>query len=58
MDERDYKIPGAVIAGIHGHRRNNGSLPWTVAWVWLGHTFPIITTTVALVQGYGKQKGA
>jgi hypothetical protein len=44
----------AVIAGIHGYRRHDEDVGAAVGWGALGFFFPIITPTVALIQGYGK----
>lgn len=46
---------GAVLAGVHGYQRNKGSLGWAAGWAALGFFAPVITTGVALVQGFGKR---
>lgn len=52
-----YSVLGAVMAGIHGSKRNKGSTGWTLVWAALGFTFPLITNGVAVVQGFGKPAG-
>lgn len=48
---------GAVVGAYHGYNRNRRSTGWGIAWAMLGATFPLITTGVAAVQGFGKPKG-
>jgi len=50
-------LVGGTMAGLHGYRRNKGSVGYTMLWSALGALFPIITNGVALVQGYGKPHG-
>ncbi len=57
-NEQSLQKPAAVIAGIHGYQRNAGSIPWTLAWAWFGHSLPVIAIGVALLQGFGKPKGS
>jgi hypothetical protein len=52
-----YSLLGAIAGGIHGARRNKGSTGWTIGWAALGFMFPLITTGVAVMQGYGKPAG-
>jgi hypothetical protein len=44
----------AVLSGVHGYRRHDEDVGAAVGWGALGFFFPIITPTVALIQGYGK----
>jgi len=47
----------AVGAGAyHGYRRNQ-SIGWAIGWAVLAGFFPVITTAVAVAQGFGKRKG-
>ena len=47
---------GALAGAYHGYKRNH-SVGWAVAWAILGGIAPLITTGVALAQGFGKPKG-
>ncbi len=49
-------ITGGALGTYHGYKRNRGSIGWAIGWGVLGYIFPIITTVVALAQGYGKPK--
>lgn len=42
-------------SAFHGYRRNQ-SIGWALVWGLLGATFPVITPTVALAQGFGQSK--
>lgn len=48
------RLPAGIVSGIHGYRRNREDTAMGAVWGFLGFTFPIITTTVAVAQGYGK----
>ena len=45
---------GGALNTYHGYKRNRGSIPWALLWGALGTGAPIITTAVALAQGFGK----
>ena len=47
---------GMGLGAYHGYKRNNGSVGWAVVWALLGGAFPIITTAVAIAEGFGKPK--
>lgn len=47
-------VPGALLAGYHGYRRHRGSVGAAIGWGALGLIMPILTTAVALAQGYGE----
>jgi hypothetical protein len=51
------RIPLAVVDGVHGYKRNDEDGASAAGWAALGFMFPLTTTTVALIQGYGKPKG-
>jgi hypothetical protein len=40
----------------HGYKRHGGSLLWGMGWFLMGSLFPVVTPTVALAQGFGKNK--
>lgn len=48
------RLAGSGLGAYHGYRRHNGSVGWAIGWGVLGGLFPIITTGVALAQGYGR----
>jgi len=59
-----FKIPTWWIAistvsmaasAYHGYKRNR-SIGWALLWGLTGATFPVITPTIALAQGFGKRK--
>jgi hypothetical protein len=50
------RLPLAVVDGIHGYKRNDGDPGSAAVWGILGFMFPLSTTTVAVVQGYGDPK--
>jgi len=52
------RLPLAVVDGVHGYKRNNEDGASAAGWGALGFMFPLTTTTVALIQGYGKPKKA
>ena len=55
---RAYYILGAVsmaASAFHGYKRNQ-SVGWAVWWGLMGSFFPVITPTIALAQGFGKEK--
>lgn len=56
FDDTKFMIPGAVVAGIHGSRRNSGSIGWTAGWAVFGYAFPLLAVGLALYQGFGKPK--
>lgn len=59
ISEATGKLIGwaAVGAGAyHGYRRNQ-SIGWAIGWAVLAGFFPVITTAVAVAQGFGKRKG-
>jgi hypothetical protein len=41
-------------SAYHGYKRNN-SVGWGIGWGVLGLLFPVITPTVAVIQGFGKR---
>jgi hypothetical protein len=43
-------------AAFHGYRRNKSVL-WAVIWAVLAGISPLVTTGVAVAQGFGKPKG-
>jgi hypothetical protein len=43
-------------AAFHGYRRNKSVL-WAVIWAVLAGVSPLVTTGVAVAQGFGKPKG-
>lgn len=45
---------GAAV--FHGYRRNKSVL-WAVAWALAAGFAPVVTTGVAVAQGFGKAKG-
>ena len=46
----------AIAAGAyHGYRRNK-SVGWAIGWALAGSFFPLITTGIAVAQGFGKRK--
>jgi hypothetical protein len=47
-------LAGAGAGAFHGYRRNRGSIGWALAWAALGGLFPLVTTGVAIAQGFGK----
>jgi hypothetical protein len=67
VDRMDWSPATLVVAGTiatasslvslyHGYKRNN-SLGWGLLWGLFGATFPLITPTVALAQGYAVRRG-
>jgi hypothetical protein len=46
-------IAGMGLGAYHGYHRNRRSTGWAVWWGLMGGLFPIITTVVSMVQGYG-----
>lgn len=46
---------GAGLGAYHGYKRTN-SLGWALGWAALGALFPVVTTAVALAQGFGKKE--
>lgn len=46
----------SLVSLYHGYKRNN-SLGWGLLWCLFGATFPLITPTVALAQGYAVRRG-
>lgn len=51
-------LAGALLGAYHGARRNGGSVMWGIAWGAAGGVAPVITTGIALAQGYGRPRGA
>jgi hypothetical protein len=43
-------------AAFHGYRRNKSAF-WALVWAVLAGASPLITTSVAVAQGFGKPKG-
>jgi hypothetical protein len=41
----------------HGYKRSRGSISWAVSWGILAFLAPVITTSVAVAQGFGRPKG-
>lgn len=56
FDDTKLAIPGAVLGGVHGARRNPGSFGWTAAWTVFGYALPVLAIGLALYQGFGKPK--
>jgi hypothetical protein len=53
----DFSWIRTIAAGAstyHGYKRNE-SIPWAIAWFFLGGLFPVPTVAVALAQGFGKK---
>jgi len=48
---------GAFVGGYHGYKRSGGKGLQTAGYALAGGIFPLITTGVALFQGYGKRRG-
>ena len=46
---------GTAAGAYHGYKRNQ-SIGWAIGWGLLGGAFPILTTVIAIAQGYGKKK--
>jgi hypothetical protein len=47
--------PVAVVAcGVHGYKRNHGSLGAGIGWAFLGAIAPILTTSIAVAMGFGE----
>jgi hypothetical protein len=44
-----------AVSTYHGYKRNQ-SIGWALVWGALGAAFPILTPTVAIAQGLGKEK--
>lgn len=51
-------LGGALLGAYHGARRNGGSVLWGIAWGIAGGAAPLITTGIAVAQGYGRPRGA
>ena len=47
---------GAIVGAYHGTRRNRGSVGWGLVWGVAGATAPLITTGIAVAQGYGSPR--
>lgn len=47
-------LGSAAASTYHGYKRNRGSVPWALAWGFLGGMFPIVTPAIAVAQGFGK----
>lgn len=47
---------GALSGAYHGTRRNRGSAAWGLVWGLAGAVAPILTTGIAVAQGYGDPK--
>ena len=45
----------AAASAYHGYKRND-SIGWGVWWFFMGGLFPILVPTIALAQGFGKEK--
>lgn len=50
-------VVAAGAAAFHGYRRNRGSIGWGVAWFLSGLVIPVVTSAIALAQGFGRVKG-
>lgn len=50
-------IAAASAATYHGYRRNK-SIGWALVWGVLGTIFPVVTSAIALAQGFGQRKAA
>lgn len=48
-------LASASVSAYHGVRRNK-SVGWGIWWFVMGATFPLITPTIALAQGFGRSK--
>jgi hypothetical protein len=48
---------GAFAGGYHGYARSGGKTSSMLLWGFLGSMFPVPTTAVAVVMGYGQRKG-
>lgn len=48
-------VASAAASGYHGYRRNQ-SIGWGLTWFTLGALFPVVTPTIALAQGFGKER--
>ena len=51
---RLLSMAGAGLGAYHGYRRNE-SIGWAIGWAVAGSWFPVITTGVALAQGFGEK---
>lgn len=51
--EQAIAAAGVGLGAYHGYRRNN-SLGWGLVWGLAGGIAPVITTAVALAQGFGQ----
>ncbi len=49
-------VASMAASAYHGGKRHGGSIGWTIAWGLLGAVFPVITPTIAAVQGFGECK--
>lgn len=49
------KLAAVGAGAFHGYRRNK-SIGWAIAWALLAGLSPIITTGVAVAQGFGQPK--
>lgn len=52
--DRMLSTAGAALGAYHGYKRHN-SVGWAIGWGILGAMFPVITTAVAVAEGYGKR---
>lgn len=53
--QRAMMLGGSALGAFHGYRRTR-SVGWAVGWAFLGGFSPVITTAVALAQGFGEPK--
>lgn len=47
-------VAGAMAAGYHGYKQSKGSLSVALGWSVLGLLFPVVTTAIAVAEGYAK----
>jgi hypothetical protein len=48
-------VAGAGLGAYHGYRRDN-SVGWAIWWAAMGGLFPVITTAIAVAQGFGQRR--
>ncbi len=51
-------VLSALFSGVHGFKRNNGSIGWGLWWFIGGSIFPIVTPVLAMAQGYAKKRAS
>jgi len=55
---RVFSLLAGLAGAYHGVRRHNGSIGWGIWWGFAASMFPVLTTVLAIGQGFAKPRAA